>query len=363
MRSILLLLLSLLLINCNSETATDTVGIIDGVRHVHNLAPLWGDDSKIELEFVQKIGEIEGDDENYQLYYPYDIVKDQNGNICILESGKARISIFSPEGKFIRSIGGKGQGPGEFFKPVTFDIDNQGLFYVGQAMIYRISVVDGQGQEIRRIKTKYPGYPALRVLNDNIWIGGGLGYASPRLPSVKDSLLQVYSKDGHLVKKIAEPFISGDSRMYFVEGVTFIEKDKSNEIVCGFAKVNSIRKYSEEGSLLLEFSKPINIDEPVRISNDGTDIYEDLCNSISVDNNNRIWIGTVHTQGMDNRVFKNLIDTDTEYSEFEIFNSDGISLSTISAPVFFNKMRIIGDSLFLIGHENISVYEYRIIEK
>ena len=67
----------LFLLNCGGEDATYTVEMIDGVRHVHNLTPLWSDEQKISLEFVRQIGELESEDENYQFYQPIDITVDR----------------------------------------------------------------------------------------------------------------------------------------------------------------------------------------------------------------------------------------------------------------------------------------------
>ena len=48
----------------DKPVATVLVEVIDGVRHVHNTAPKWGESPKISLEFVRKFGEF---------YKPFDI--------------------------------------------------------------------------------------------------------------------------------------------------------------------------------------------------------------------------------------------------------------------------------------------------
>ncbi|MCP4726933.1 MAG: 6-bladed beta-propeller, partial [bacterium] len=93
---------------------TYTFEEIDGVRHIHNLSALWGDEPEVELEFVQKIGVLEGSDDNYLLFKPNDAVVDSRGNIYIAEGGNYRVQKFSEDGKYIRTIGTRGSGPGEF---------------------------------------------------------------------------------------------------------------------------------------------------------------------------------------------------------------------------------------------------------
>ncbi|MCP4723609.1 MAG: hypothetical protein GY863_01160, partial [bacterium] len=97
MKKTLFLFAAIFLIYCNAEpeseskpepeSETFTIEIIDGVRHVHNLAPKWGDKPKVELEFVRKIGDMESDNENYMLFRPPDISMDSEGNIFILDAG------------------------------------------------------------------------------------------------------------------------------------------------------------------------------------------------------------------------------------------------------------------------------------
>ena len=63
----------------------------NGIKIIHNGKPLWGNNPKVVLEFVRKIGELEGDDENYQLYQPQDVIRDSKGNIYVIEVGNNRI--------------------------------------------------------------------------------------------------------------------------------------------------------------------------------------------------------------------------------------------------------------------------------
>ncbi len=60
------------------------------------------------------IGREEGDG---LLIYPQQIREGPDGNIYAYDLADAFIKVFSPEGKFLRKIGGKGQGPGEIQRP------------------------------------------------------------------------------------------------------------------------------------------------------------------------------------------------------------------------------------------------------
>jgi len=86
--------LLLLTFACGQKTEMYTEEIIDGVRHVNNYPPLWGDESRVGLEFVRKIGELEEENENYLMYRIIDVCLDKEGNLYVVDNGNRRIQVF-----------------------------------------------------------------------------------------------------------------------------------------------------------------------------------------------------------------------------------------------------------------------------
>jgi len=64
----------------------------------------------IYAEEAVKIGTLGTEGE---LIYPRQIKEGPDGNIYVYDSMDAFIKVYSPEGKFLRKMGGEGQGPGE----------------------------------------------------------------------------------------------------------------------------------------------------------------------------------------------------------------------------------------------------------
>ena len=64
----------------------------------------------IYTEEAVKIGTLGTEGE---LIYPRQIKEGPDGNIYVYDSMDAFIKVYSPEGKFLRKMGGEGQGPGE----------------------------------------------------------------------------------------------------------------------------------------------------------------------------------------------------------------------------------------------------------
>ncbi len=80
--SILLLLFAIS--NCFGQE-TYKVKVKDGVRHVHNLAPKWGDEEKLSLEYVRMFGGMEIEDEELMLNSPVNVARDKYGCIYIVD--------------------------------------------------------------------------------------------------------------------------------------------------------------------------------------------------------------------------------------------------------------------------------------
>jgi DNA-binding beta-propeller fold protein YncE len=77
---------------------------------------------------------------------PTDVAWDSAGDIYVADGyGNARIAKFDKNGKFIKSWGTRGRGPGQFNTPHGIAIDAQGNVYVADAGNRRIQVFDGDG--------------------------------------------------------------------------------------------------------------------------------------------------------------------------------------------------------------------------
>jgi len=99
------------------------VEVEDGVKVIKNpREPLYGE-IKFELEEDLSIGNE--DDENYLFYGVGDIQVDKDGNIYVLDSRNHRLQVFDKNGNYLRTIGKKGQGPGEFNVPTHLQLDDE----------------------------------------------------------------------------------------------------------------------------------------------------------------------------------------------------------------------------------------------
>ena len=76
---------------------------------------------------------------------------DSKGNIYVLDSYDDKVLKFDPAGNYLTSIGGKGQGPGEFQAPTRILVDGQDRLYVQDIMRMALFVFSADGKFLKGI--------------------------------------------------------------------------------------------------------------------------------------------------------------------------------------------------------------------
>ena len=107
------------------------------------------------------IGIKEGD-ENYMFGQRVYFNTDDEGNFYVTDWDRKRIQKYDPQGKYIRTIGRSGQGPGEFQNVWRPEFDADGHLYLLDIAAHRISFFDKEsGQFLRQIKIPSDFHPTL----------------------------------------------------------------------------------------------------------------------------------------------------------------------------------------------------------
>jgi sugar lactone lactonase YvrE len=87
---------------------------------------------------------------------PSDVVTAPNGDIFVADghggNSNARIVKFSKDGKFIKTWGKKGSGPGEIDTPHAIAMDSKGRIFVGDRNNNRIQIFDQDGKFLEEWK-------------------------------------------------------------------------------------------------------------------------------------------------------------------------------------------------------------------
>jgi len=105
------------------------------------------------LELEEELLIPESDGKNYFFARPVSLTLDENNNIYVLDSMKANITVFDDQGKFLRSFGRKGAGPGELDGPGDLSIFRRNEIAVKETTNRRITFYSLGGEYKRSLST------------------------------------------------------------------------------------------------------------------------------------------------------------------------------------------------------------------
>ncbi len=328
-------------------------------------------ENDIGLEFVGHLGEMEGEDENYWFYHPNDIVGDSEGNLYVLDGGNQRVQKFDNQGKYLKTFGRSGQGPGELQNPLSIDIGEDGHVYIADWDNCRLEVFSSQGKYVRSIKLMTP-VPRIRMLRS-----GEIAIMNPRVgrdnSSYEESkdgskpslpLIKIIDESSNVIRKFGEgilfkifPLINGGNRLIFTN-------DDDDNIYLAFLFQNRIEKFTLDGKLVFKTNRPVP-DEMHHRTAKMPNVYTGITRGIGVDSEKRTWIITctrrlTKKEGPPEGL--KLIETDR--FRLDLIGSNGTFLKSFPLNHFCDDMRIIDDKIYILDqNRSMRFYVYKISGK
>jgi hypothetical protein len=180
---------------------------VNGVRVVHNeKGGQWGNSPEVRIELVRTIGGLDEKDPNLAFNMPYDVVRDSAGNIYVLDGRDCRIQKLDAAGRFLKSIGRRGQGPAEFQSPFSMDIDEADNLFVFDSMNTRIQILSVEGKPLSTVKfDAYANHQIRRLKSGLIVKGGAFSEADVmQRPKKLPKLLEIVDRNGQTQKMFGE---------------------------------------------------------------------------------------------------------------------------------------------------------------
>ena len=382
--------------------AGQKVETVDGVRVVHNSGPgAWGKTSKVALEPVRVLGDVDTADENLAFYMPSAIAMDAAGDLYVLDTGNHRIQKFGPDGKYLATYGRQGQGPGEFYYPAWLAIDAKGFIFVTDPNNQRIQVLTPDGKDHKAIKgieqgagpvflgksgELLTGAPRMRfVFNDP----GEKEMKDPALPK----LVRVLDFEGKAIREFGEPRDYGEELVNRGANEVLMTVAAGGEVYLAYTAQNKIEKYAADGRLLWradrELPYSMEIKDKGEIKRTGNNVsvrgpqLNRCASGIAVDAKGRVWVVTMtrqlkkeeqvgmsmtvsmdgsggRTMGMKPQGEGQELRTTDAY-KLEVFDADGVLLGSLPLDFFVDGIFIYGDRLFLMDKlRGTQFKEYRI---
>lgn len=138
-----------LLAACSGTKATMVE--IDGVLHVMNPAEPLNPGMDVRIVELLRIGQEDGPDE-YLLPGVQGLAVDASGNSYALMTQEEAVRVFNVDGVYSHDIGRRGAGPGELMGAMGVNVANDGSIWVPSMQLQRLSVFKPDGEFLRDIR-------------------------------------------------------------------------------------------------------------------------------------------------------------------------------------------------------------------
>ena len=165
-----------------------------------------------ELRFEQLlvIGDEETGDDSF-LVWPNTVRTDAEGNIYVCDWKDFGVKVYTPDGRFLRKIGRKGQGPGELMEPEAMEIIADSLLCVMDDLTVqsKLNIFDLQGKFITSFTVTDFGINEIKWCpwSNELYLTRQAATAGMRaaLKRSMDFSIGIYTPEGEAVKRFALP--------------------------------------------------------------------------------------------------------------------------------------------------------------
>ena len=86
------------------------------------------------------------DDGKGKLFSPVNVAVDRQGKVYVADPGAFCVQVYDAEGKFLRTLGRQGIGPGQFARPRGLAVDHDGRVYVVDGATQVVQLFDSEGR-------------------------------------------------------------------------------------------------------------------------------------------------------------------------------------------------------------------------
>lgn len=192
----------------------------------------------------------------------------RNGYLYIGDGIDQVVKVFSPEGKFVRTIGKRGKGPGEITVLRGHCVDDDGNVYTSDDRLHRVSRFDSLGTFLGSFSI---GEEYLYASGRLTYYQGGLliellrGYTSPKEMRNVKSIVTSFDLEGNARQsygrfgRVYEDFVLPSFH-------TYVTVDSASNVYILTDHTPVVQKYSPVGTLLRLFYYPTTAYRPTKAS-------------------------------------------------------------------------------------------------
>ncbi len=377
---LILLTATLIMLSACSKKSGHTVSEVNGIQVHKNSSEPAESGLKIELKEIFTINGADGQngDTNSVMRKPITLETDENGNIYVLDVMAASIKKYTADGKFIKSFGRNGSGPGEMRFPNSLYLYKDTII-VSSGMDQKLIKFDKDGNFIANGTTP-GGQPQFLVkAGEESFVGY---FQSFERKDNKFTLsFDIKLVDGKLKeKKVLHPYstsfeMGGQTNMNVLDMITpytagnkeiFVAENSEDRYKINAFDFNGKPLYTVEKNyrkLPLTKDEAAAFDSTMRRASNGNGqtplnaAYKKAINNMHVDKEGRLWVmaSRDRSKGVKNEFLVDLF-------------KDGVYLNTVTLPGIKqndyldldNLLFFKGNRIYLMNMSDlvIKVYEY-----
>ncbi len=199
-------------------------------------------------------------------HHPSDIAVDSDlSRIYIADAGNHRVLAFDLDGKFLKTIGKQGQGPGEFSRPTGLCVFGDSQLAVADADSHRIQIFDKEGGLEKAINTKGLRVADLLVIDEKFYTISSFGISGYSIvmgsEEASQPLVTVLDGEGNRVQEFTtsdfpetQPFVRA------IKHRVSLALSPDRRLYLPYFAMNVIQVYHLDGNKTAEFTRPLPFD-------------------------------------------------------------------------------------------------------
>ena len=165
-----------------------------------------------------RFGSLEGDDPNLIFGDIRGVQAASDGTIYVLDYQSTEVRAYDPEGRYLRTVARKGEGPGEITEANGILLSGDTLLWMNDHARWVIVGVDPDGNEVRRFDKPVRSYGYIwdgvfdrrgRYWRDDSHSEDGIVYPPP--PGLSTSIYRSYYKSHDLTSGAVDSVFLGES--------------------------------------------------------------------------------------------------------------------------------------------------------
>ncbi|MCJ7629441.1 MAG: hypothetical protein MUO50_13765 [Longimicrobiales bacterium] len=377
--------LVLLLLGCSTDARRQTTTTTDsaGVQIVESFAPQWDSASGWAVTEVPILDlTTSGTGPAHEFYQVRAALRLPGGGFAVANYAWGEVRLFDASGRHLRSVGRKGEGPGEYQRIETLSLMPGDSIAVADYWLRRITILSPEG-EVGRVISLHGVADRVRhvlSLGDSGFVGFSYSYAS--LPDEPGNYRMPYQVmrlglEGAVLDTIAE--IGGFEGSQGPAGDASVPYGKDGhlavlgtDLVIGSAEMMAMDWYNGGGKLTrrvrapgIDFNLPQSEIDAVRSGMLGEDLPPELrqlvegteiprsrpaYSDLLIDSEGCVWAAEYHRRG-----------SPEEPVDWEVFSPEGEWLGSVRTPLRFSVFDIGSDYILGVFRDDLDIEHVQLL--